>query len=79
MSNKPEIILFHESLYQSFITDLMTFVFVSISFWFNHVFCNDSAMFNFFLFIVLVTLVFSFMPSRGRKFYSKQELINYLQ
>ncbi len=75
---KKEIIIYKESIIQSFINDLMTFGFIVASYWFNYQFIGDSNMMKGIL-LVIVLLTLMSKPVMGKfTFTGKEDAIKHL-
>ena len=77
MENKTKIVLLRKSLLQSILTDMFTFGFLAITFWFNYTFIGG----NNFIDVLLISLFFIFIVpmSKPNKFYNKEDAIDFIK
>lgn len=75
---KREIIYFRESLFQSICADLFSYGMLVGSFWLNIEFIG-SKLLSAILLIMFFMMSFSKAMGKAKKFYSKQDLIEYLK
>ena len=76
---EQRIYLIKEGLFNSFISDLITFTFICGSFWFNQQYVGGSYFMNFVIFMMLITFSIDSIWNKTRKFKSNEELIKHLK
>lgn len=73
---QTEYIYHFENTLGSIVSDLFTFGFIALTFWFNKEFINGNDLVDVILLVMFVLFLTS--KSKTRRFKNKQELIEYL-
>lgn len=72
-------IFYKESAIQSFLSDLFSFSFLIVTFWFNYKFIDGNNILDFLLLIIFIALLSARSSVLSKRFTSKKDLLEYIE